>query len=289
MFAEPAVFAAAAALAGLAVGSFLNVVIWRLPQILERRWRAECAELAGQAPPAAGERFDLVAPRSRCPACAAPIRAKHNIPVLSWLLLRGRCASCAAPISARYPLVEAGTAVLFAAVAWHFGPGWQAVLGIVFTAYLIALTGIDVDHQLLPDVLTLPLVWIGLLASLGHAGGAAPPISPQDAIIGAAAGYAFLWGVFQLFRLITGKEGMGYGDFKLFAAAGAWLGWQMLPLVLLLSAVVGATVGVLLIALKRLGRSVPIPFGPYLAGAAWIAMLWGPAIVERYLGLAGLR
>ena len=281
-------FATAAALAGLAVGSFLNVVIWRLPQMLERRWRAECAELAGHAPPAAGERFDLVAPRSRCPACAAPIRATHNIPVVSWLLLRGRCASCGAPISPRYPLVEAGTAVLFAAVAWHFGAGCQALLGIVFTAYLIALTGIDVDHQLLPDVLTLPLLWIGLLASLLALAGP-PPVAPRDAIIGAVAGYASLWSVFQLFRLITGKEGMGYGDFKLFAAAGAWLGWQMLPLVLLLSAVVGASVGVALIVLRRHGRSVPIPFGPYLAGAAWIAMMWGPQIVERYLGLAGLH
>ncbi len=287
--ASPALFAAVAALFGLLIGSFLNVVIHRLPLVLERQWRAHCAELAGQAPEAAPEPFGLVQPRSRCPTCKAPIRAIHNIPVLSYLALGGRCAACRAPISPRYPLVELATAAAFAAVAWHFGFGLQATLAIVFTAYLIALTGIDVDRQLLPDVLTLPLLWIGLLASLWLAGGSAPPVAVRDALIGAAAGYLSLWSVFQLFRLVTGKEGMGYGDFKLFAAIGAWLGWQMLPLVLILAAVVGAAVGIALIALRRHGRGVPIPFGPYLAGAAWIAMLWGPQIVERYLGIAGLR
>lgn len=289
--ASPALFAVVAALLGLLIGSFLNVVIHRLPLVLERQWRAHCAELAGQAPEAAPEPYGLVQPRSRCPACKAPIRAIHNIPVLSYLALRGRCAACRAPISPRYPVVEIATAAAFAAVAWHFGFGLQAALAIVVTAYLIALTGIDVDRQLLPDVLTLPLLWIGLLASLWHATGfaAAPPVAMRDALIGAAAGYLSLWAVFQLFRLVTGKEGMGYGDFKLFAAIGAWLGWQMLPLVLILAAVVGAAVGIALIALKRHGRGVPIPFGPYLAGAAWIAMLWGPRIVERYLGVAGLH
>jgi len=287
--ASPAAFAAAAALFGLAIGSFLNVVIHRLPLMLERQWRAQCAEIAGQAAPAQGEPIGLVTPRSRCPSCSAPIRAIHNIPVLSFLALRGRCASCRAPISLRYPLVELATAAASAAVAWHFGFGMQAALALVFSWYLIALTGIDLDRQLLPDVLMLPLLWIGLLASLWHAGGAAPPVATHDALIGAAAAYVFLWCVFQAFRMITGKEGMGYGDFKLFAVIGAWLGWQMLPLVLLLAALVGAIVGLTLIALKRHGRGVPIPFGPYLAGAAWIAMLWGPAIVERYLGLAGLR
>ena len=289
--ASPALFAGVAALLGLLIGSFLNVVIHRLPLVLERQWRVQCAELAGQAPEVAPEPFGLVRPRSRCPACQAPIRAIHNIPVLSYLALGGRCAACRAPISPRYPLVELATAAAFAAVAWHFGFGLQAALAIVFTAYLIALTGIDVDRQLLPDVLTLPLLWIGLLASLWHvaAFAAAPPVAMRDALIGAAAGYLSLWAVFQLFRLVTGKEGMGYGDFKLFAAIGAWLGWQMLPLVLILAAVVGAAVGIALIALRRHGRGVPIPFGPYLAGAAWIAMLWGPQIVERYLGLAGLR
>ena len=281
-------FAAACAVLGLAIGSFLNVVIHRLPLVLERQWRAHCAELEGRTPVKA-ETYNLLRPRSRCPACQAPIRAVHNVPVLSWLWLRGRCAACGAPISPRYPLVELATGIAFAVVAWHFGFGWQAVLGLVFTACLIALCGIDIDRQLLPDVLTLPLLWIGLLASLWYAGGAAPPASTVDAVAGAAAGYAFLWTVFQLFRLLTGKEGMGYGDFKLFAAAGAWLGWQMLPLVLLLAAVVGAAVGLTLIALKRHGRGVPIPFGPYLAGAAWIAMLWGQPLIDRYLGIAGLR
>jgi len=286
----PWAFVAVAAAFGLVVGSFLNVVIHRLPIVLERQWRAQAAEAEGRAAPAPGEPYNLVHPRSRCPACNAQIRAIHNVPLLSWLALRGRCASCRAPISMRYPLVELATGAAFAAVAWHFGFGWQAALGLVFTGYLVALTGIDVDRQLLPDLLTLPLLWIGLLASLwpGPAG-IAPPVSPADAVAGAAAGYLFLWLVFQLFRLITGKEGMGYGDFKLFGAIGAWLGWQMLPLVLMLSAVVGAVVGLLLIATRRQGRGVPMPFGPYLAGAGWVAMLWGPQIVDRYLGIAGLR
>ena len=289
--AWPWAFVALAAAFGLLVGSFLNVVIHRLPIVLERQWRAQAAEVEGRAPPAAGERYNLVHPRSRCPACNAPIRAIHNVPVLSWLVLRGRCAACHAPISMRYPLVELATGLAFAAVAWQFGFGLQAALGLVFTAYLIALTGIDVDKQLLPDLLTLPLLWIGLIASVwpGTLGAQAPPATAFDAITGAVTGYVFLWLVFQLFRLLTGKEGMGYGDFKLFGAIGAWLGWQMLPLVLLLSAVVGAVVGILLIALRRHGRGVPIPFGPYLAGAGWIAMLWGPQLVDRYLVIAGLR
>jgi len=289
--ANPALFAVVAGLFGLLIGSFLNVVIHRLPLVLERQWRAQCAELAGEAPAPEAEPFGLVRPRSRCPACKAPIRAIHNIPLLSYLALGGRCTSCRAPISARYPLVELATGAASAAIAWHFGFGLQAALALLFTWYLIALTGIDVDRQLLPDLLTLPLMWIGLLASLWHtpAFEFAPPVALRDALIGAAAGYLFLWAVFQLFRLVTGKEGMGYGDFKLFAAIGAWLGWQMLPLVLILAAVVGAAVGIAMIAARRHGRGVPIPFGPYLAGAAWIAMLWGPGIVERYLGVAGLR
>ncbi len=289
--ASPALFAAAAGAFGLVIGSFLNVVIHRLPLVLERRWRAECAELAGTPAPAPGEAYNLVRPRSRCPACHAPIRALHNIPVLSWLLLRGRCAACGARISLRYPLVELATGAAFAAVAWHFGFGWQALLAMAFTACLIALAGIDLDRQLLPDAITLPLLWLGLVASLWHAGApaTAPPVSPRDAILGVAAGYLFLWAVFQLFRLATGKEGMGYGDFKLFAAAGAWLGWQMLPLVLLLAAAVGAVTGITLIVAKRLGRGVPIPFGPYLAGASWIAMMWGAPIMDAWLAAARLR
>jgi len=287
--ASPALFAAVAGVFGLAIGSFLNVVIHRLPLMLERQWRTQAAEIEGRAPESQAEPYNLVHPRSSCPACQAPIHALHNIPVVSWLLLRGRCAACRAPISARYPVVELATGMAFAAVAWHFGFGPGAVLGCIFTAYLVALTGIDIDRQLLPDLLTVPLLWIGLLASawLG-AGEPAPPAALGDAVIGAVAGYGFLWLVFHLFKLITGKEGMGYGDFKLLAAIGAWLGWQMLPLVLLLAAFVGAAVGIALMAARRLGRGVPIPFGPYLAGAAWIALLWGPALVERYLRFAGL-
>jgi len=284
--ANPAVFAAIAALFGLAIGSFLNVVIYRLPLILERQWRAQCAEITGLPAKAEGEPISLSRPRSRCPSCAAQIRAIHNIPVLSYLALRGCCASCGVKIPLRYPLVELATAIVSGVVAWHFGFGCQAALALVFSWYLIAMTGIDLDRQLLPDVLTLPLLWIGLLASLWPTAGFT---SPQDALIGAAAGYLVLWIVFHAFRLVTDKEGMGYGDFKLFAAIGAWLGWQMLPLVLLLSAVVGAAVGITLIVTRRHGRDVPISFGPYLAGAGWIAMLWGPLIVGRYLGIAGLH
>ncbi|MBM5812347.1 MAG: prepilin peptidase [Gammaproteobacteria bacterium] len=287
---SPAPWLALAGILGLLVGSFLNVVILRLPPLLERRWQRECATILGSSVPAAAEEPPgLVRPRSRCPACRAPIRAWHNIPVLSWLLLRGRCATCRAPISPRYPLVEAGTGLLSALVAWRFGFVPEAGLVLVLTWVLIALAGIDLEHQLLPDVLTLPLLWLALLASLFHDGAGGLPVSPRDAILGAACGYGFLWLVFQLFRLLTGKEGMGFGDLKLFAAAGAWLGWQMLPLVLLLAAVAGAVTGLALIVTQRHGRGVPIPFGPFLAGAIWIAALWGPAIVERYLSLAGLR
>jgi leader peptidase (prepilin peptidase)/N-methyltransferase len=279
--AYPALFAAVTGLVGLAIGSFLNVVIHRLPLMLERQWRAQAAELEGRPAAADGAPYNLLVPRSRCPACQAQIRGIHNVPVLSWLALRGRCAACRAPISPRYPLVELATGIAFAAVAWRFGFGLSA---------LLALTGIDVDRQLLPDILTIPLLWIGLLASIWHvAGQPAPPAALRDAVVGAVAGYVFLWLVFQLFKLLTGKEGMGYGDFKLFAAIGAWLGWQMLPLVLLLAAVVGAIVGLAMMAASRLGRGVPIPFGPYLAGAAWIALMWGPELVEGYLAFAGLR
>jgi len=286
-------FAACVFVLSLLIGSFLNVVIYRLPLILEREWQAQCAEMAGQPAPSATatETLTLATPRSFCPACKAPVRAIHNVPVVSWLALRGRCANCGARIPARYPLVELATAVLSAAVAWHFGFGFEAACALAVTWMLIPLTGIDLDHQLLPDVITLPLLWLGLLASLWHdpASGAALPASPTDAIVGAAAGYLFLLGVFHVFKLLTGKEGMGYGDFKLFGALGAWLGWQMLPLILLLSAGVGAVVGIGLMVVRKQGRDVPIPYGPYLAGAGWIALMWGPQIVGGYLSMAGLR
>jgi leader peptidase (prepilin peptidase)/N-methyltransferase len=289
--ASPVAFTTAIFVVSLLIGSFLNVVIYRLPLILDAQWRAQCAELAGE-PAVDGEQvLTLSSPRSHCPACKAPVRAIHNIPVVSWLALRGRCAHCGTRIPVRYPLIELATAVLSATVAWHFGFGFEALCALLVTWLLIPLTGIDADHQLLPDSLTLPLLWLGLLASLGHEPGSAHalPVAPADAIIGAATGYLFLRGVFHAFKLLTGKEGMGFGDFKLFAALGAWLGWQMLPLVLLLSAAVGAVVGITLIVLRKQGREVPIPYGPYLAGAGWIAMLWGPQIVSGYLSVAGLR
>ena len=296
---EPALFAGSAFLIGLLVGSFLNVVIYRLPIMLERQWRWQAASLlsAGAAPadgvPAdsapAPEPFTLITPRSACPNCKAPIKAWQNIPVVSWLWLRGRCASCKAKISSRYPLVELTTGILSAWVAWHFGFGAPAACGLLVTWALIALTGIDLDHQLLPDDITLPLMWAGLLAAVAvGASGAALPVSPRDSIIGAASGYLSLWLVFHAFRLVTGKEGMGYGDFKLFAALGAWLGWKMLPPVILLSAATGAVLGILLIIVKGRDRSAPIPFGPYLAAAGWFVMMYGDWLVNGYLRASGL-
>ena len=265
---------------GLLIGSFLNVVVYRTPIILDRQWRRQCDELAGRETSAA-PRFDIVVPRSACPACKAPIKAIHNVPVLSWLALRGRCASCKAGISARYPLVELLTGVLSAAVAWKFGYTPQMGAALVLTWFLIALTFIDFDTQLLPDALTLPLLWLGLTASvLGYT-----PIEPRNAIMGALAGYLSLWSVYHLFRLATGKEGMGYGDFKLLAGLGAWLGWQMLLPIILLSAAVGAVTGIALILLRGRDRNIPIPFGPFLAAAGWIALMWGQQIVTGYLGM----
>jgi leader peptidase (prepilin peptidase) / N-methyltransferase len=295
---EPLLFAGAALLLGLAVGSFLNVVIYRLPLILEREWQAQAAEMLPQAThettvvaAAAAVRITLSTPRSACPACKAPIRAWQNVPVLSWLLLRGRCASCKARISARYPLVELTTALLSAWVAWHFGFGAGAACALLVTWTLIALTGIDIDHQLLPDTMTLPLMWAGLVAAvlLGPQAGVPLPVAPADAVLGAAAGYSSLWLVFHAFRLITGKEGMGYGDFKLFAALGAWLGWKLLPMIILLSAGTGAVFGIAMILLRGRDRAAPMPFGPYLATAGWLAMLYGDTLLSGYLRLSGLQ
>lgn len=270
--------------AGLVVGSFLNVVIHRLPRMLDREWRSQCRaflELDERVEPT--PRYNLVVPGSRCPACGHAIRAWENVPVISWLFLGGRCSACRIRISARYPIVELVAGVLGAVVAGHFGPSWACLGALLLTWSLIALTMIDFDHQLLPDDITLPLLWLGLVFSL-FAG-----MTPTtDAVIGAAAGYLSLWGVYWLFKLATGKEGMGYGDFKLLAALGAWLGWQYLPAVILLSAVVGAVVGIALILLKRRGREVPMPFGPYLAAAGWIALVWGEELNQGYLRLAGI-
>ena len=260
---------------GLLIGSFLNVVVYRTPIILDRQWRRQCDELAGRETSAA-PRFDIVVPRSACPACKAPIKAIHNVPVLSWLALRGRCASCKAGISARYPLVELLTGLLSAAVAWKFGYTPQMGATLVLTWFLIALTFIDFDTQLLPDALTLPLLWLGLAASVLEY----TPVEPRNAIVGALAGYLSLWSVYHLFRLATGKEGMGYGDFKLFAALLAWLGYQMFLPILLLSAITGAVTGIALIGLGRHARQEPIPFGPYLAAAGFVALAWGEPLLQ---------
>lgn len=261
---------------GLLVGSFLNVVVFRLPIMLDRQWRAQCEELAGRDP-AQLDRFNLVVPRSACPACKAPIKAHHNVPVVSWLLLRGRCASCGARISARYPIVEALTGVASALVAWKYGYGWPALAALAVTWFLIALTFIDIDTQLLPDNLTLPLMWLGLATSLwGPVGDYPLPVDTRSAIIGASAGYLSLWGVYHLFRMATGKEGMGYGDFKLLAALGAWLGWTSLLPIVLLSAAVGAVVGIVILARRGQDRSTPIAFGPFLAAAGWLLVVFGP-------------
>jgi len=293
---SPALFAGSVLLLGLIIGSFLNVVIYRLPIILEREWRAQAADVlsAGANTPSSAEpaqRFTLSIPRSACPNCKAPITALQNIPVISWLLLRGRCASCKAKISARYPLVELTTGILSAWVAWHFGFGVPAACALLVTWALIALTCIDIDHQLLPDNITLPLMWTGLVAAvaLGPNPGVALPVSAKDAIIGAAAGYLSLWLVFHAFKLVTGKEGMGYGDFKLFAALGAWLGWKLLPLVIVLSAATGAILGILMIALQGRDRRAPMPFGPYLAAAGWLAMMYGDSLLNGYLRISGLK
>jgi len=271
----------------LVIGSFLNVVIHRLPLMMERDWREQCEELTSTPPEHAlpEGRFDLIAPRSRCPSCGMTIKAWQNIPVVSYLLLGGKCANCRESISARYPLVELFTGILAATCAWRFGVGWEALLAVVMTLALVPIAMIDAETQLIPDSIVLPLMWIGLGMSLFSpmAGASTLFISPQDAIVGAMAGYLSLWTVYQLFKLVTGKEGMGYGDFKLLAALGAWLGWQQLPLIILMSAVVGAVVGILLMVLRRHERSVPIPFGPYLAAAGWIAMLWGDVITSSYL------
>ena len=279
-------FIGACLVLGLLVGSFLNVVIHRVPLMLARRWRREALEMDGQLPPDE-PRYDLVMPRSACPSCQAPITALQNIPVLSYLWLRGRCAGCGSGISLRYPLVELLTGAASALVAWKFGYGAAAAAALVLTWFLVALTFIDLDTQLLPDSLTLPLLWLGIFASLVLPGvaGATLPVDLRSSVIGAIAGYLSLWSVYQGFRLLTGKEGMGYGDFKLLAALGAWLGWQMLLPIILGAAGVGAILGITLIVLRRQDRGVPMAFGPFLAAAGWLMLLFGHELVDRYLSL----
>ncbi|HEX7812766.1 MAG TPA: A24 family peptidase [Burkholderiales bacterium] len=287
---EPAMLAMACTLVGLVVGSFLNVVIHRLPKMLERDWNLQAADLLEQqalAEPAAKLRgdagqapYNLVVPQSTCPHCGHRIRAYENVPIVSYLFLRGRCAGCRARISIRYPVVEAVSGAVAGYIGWRYGLTPAMGGALIFAWSLIALTVIDIDTQLLPDDITLPLLWLGLLFNLN--GGFVPL---QAAVIGAAAGYLSLWSVYWVFKLITGKEGMGYGDFKLLGAIGAWLGWKMLPAVILLSSLVGAVVGVSMIVFARHGRNTPIPFGPYLAVAGLIAMFWGETINRTYLQL----
>ncbi|MEL0646564.1 A24 family peptidase [Pseudoalteromonas agarivorans] len=276
-------------LVSLCVGSFLNVVIYRLPVMMQREWQSECrllleGELAANKPKQANtsEPFNLVKPNSTCPKCKTAIKPWQNIPVISWLLLKAKCASCSNPISARYPAVEAITAILSLVVAYRFGATEQALLYIFVTWILVALTFIDIDHMLLPDQLTLPLVWLALIAAV-----AGITITPNDAVMGAAFGYLSLWSVFWLFKLLTGKEGMGYGDFKLLAVFGALLGWQSLLTIILLSSVVGAIIGIALLSIQGKDKATPIPFGPYLAIAGWITLLWGCQIQATYFNLIG--
>ena len=269
---------------GLLIGSFLNVVVYRLPIMMQRDWRAQAREILELSEEPQGETFNLVLPDSRCPHCGHKIRPWENIPLLSYLFLRGKCSSCKSPISLRYPLVELACGLLSAYVAWHFGFTWQAGAMLLLTWGLLAMSLIDADHQLLPDALVLPLLWLGLIA---NAFGLFTSL--EDALWGAVAGYLSLWSVYWLFKLITGKEGMGYGDFKLLAMLGAWGGWQVLPLTILLSSLVGAVLGIIMLRLRNSDTSTPIPFGPYLAIAGWIALLWGEQITSGYLQVVGFR
>ncbi|WPP45342.1 A24 family peptidase [Pseudomonas sp. AN-1] len=279
---NPLAFVFCATVIGLLIGSFLNVVVYRLPIMMQRDWQAQAREVL-ELPGVEHERFDLLLPDSSCPHCGHRIRPWENIPLLSWLALRGRCSGCQAPISKRYPLVELACGMLSGYVAWHFGFGWQAGAALLLSWGLLAMSLIDADHQLLPDVLVLPLLWLGLIVN--QSGLFA---SPADAFWGAVAGYLSLWSVYWLFKLVTGKEGMGYGDFKLLAMLGAWGGWQILPLTILLSSLVGAVLGIVILRLRRAGSGTPLPFGPYLAIAGWIALLWGDEITGSYLRFAGM-
>ncbi len=281
---SPLAFVLSALVLGLLVGSFLNVLIYRLPIMMERDWQAQSREMLKLPAEPEGETFNLILPHSRCPHCTHQIRPWENLPVLSYLFLGGKCSSCKAPISKRYPLVELTCGLLSGYIAWHFGFGWPAAAMLVLSWGLLAMSLIDADHQLLPDDLILPLLWMGLIV---NSFGLFTNLS--DALWGAVAGYLVLWSVYWLFKLITGKEGMGHGDFKLLAMLGAWGGWQILPLTILLSSLVGAILGLIMLRLRNVETSTPIPFGPYLAIAGWIALLWGGQITDSYLQFAGFR
>lgn len=284
LVAYPGLAAAGAGIVGLMVGSFLNVVIARLPARIEHEWRSQSREVLELEPVEEAPPPGLVRPASRCPHCNNPIRAHQNIPVVSYLLLGGKCAQCKAKISIQYPLVELLTGLLSAYVIWHFGPTVQGASMLVLTWFLIAMSGVDIKTQLLPDNLTLPLIWFGLLLSLWSVF-----IPAEAAIVGAIVGYMSLWTVFQLFRLVTGKQGMGYGDFKLLAVFGAFGGWELLPLIIIMSSLVGAVVGSIALKMQGADRQTPIPFGPYLAIAGWIGLIWGQQLIGAYLSFAGLE
>lgn len=277
LYQQPLIFIIAATVAGLMIGSFLNVVIHRVPKMMEAEWQRNCTELRGEEA-AAPVRYSLLTPASTCPACGHAIRAWENIPVLSYLALRGKCSACKTRISPRYPLVEALSGLIAGLIAWRYGFGLLPMAAMVFTFFLIALTFIDFDTHLLPDDITLPMLWLGLLVNIG--GGF---VDLQSAVIGAMAGYLSLWSIYWLFKLVTGKEGMGYGDFKLLAAIGAWFGWQLLPAVILLSSLIGSAIGIALIVFANHRRNVPIPFGPYLALGGIAAVFWGPQLARLYL------
>lgn len=281
---NPAFFVIFTSLLGAMVGSFLNVVIYRLPVMMEHQWRQHCAELDNpEATEQAHEPFNLAKPDSRCPHCGHKIRAWENIPIFSYLFLKGRCSGCGAKISLRYPIIEAVTAALSGFAAWQFGVSWETAGALLLTWSLIPLTMIDIDHQLLPDNITLPFLWIGLGLNLF---GTYTDLG--SAVIGAIAGYLSLWMVYWGFKLLTGKEGMGYGDFKLLALLGAWMGWQQLPAIILLSSVVGAAIGIGMIVIRGRDHSIPIPFGPYLAIAGLIAFYWGDDLTNTYLRISGM-
>ncbi|WP_439863236.1 prepilin peptidase [Pseudomonas antarctica] len=281
---QPWLFVGMALVLGLIIGSFLNVLVWRLPKMLEREWRAQAQEILGLPADPVGPTYNLAQPHSCCPHCSQPIRPWENIPLLSYVMLRGRCAQCREPISARYPFTELACALISAVVAWHFGFGWEAGAVMLLSWGLLGMSLIDVDHQLLPDVLVLPLLWLGLISnSLGLLA------TLTDAVWGAAIGYMSLWTVFWLFKLATGKDGMGHGDFKLLALLGAWGGWQILPMTLLMASLLGLVAGLVLMRLRRSQVSAPMPFGPCLAIAGWIALLWGGQITDFYLQSVGFR
>ncbi len=274
---EPALFPWIAFAIGAAVGSFLNVVIHRLPKMMEREWAAQCAELRGETVDE-GKPYSIARPRSHCPACGHQITVFENIPLLSWLWLRAKCSDCGARISVRYPLIELAAGVIGVYCAVRFGPGITAIAAMVFLWGILAASAIDIDTQLLPDSITLPLLWLGLLVNISGTF-----VDLRSAVIGAAAGYLILWSVYWAFKIATGKEGMGFGDFKLLAAIGAWCGWQSLPLTILASSLIGAIVGVALIIIARRGKNVPIPFGPYLGAAGALSLLWGPQLTRQWL------